>query len=127
MNVLRFLTCTLFGVLLAAGCGGGQRAASTGPKVDQPYEPCYAGEVCETGWTCAPTTLPASSGYTGDYFCTSGCTYDTDCVQISGNYPPACIDNQCYQTCPAGNSACFPEQSCFTFDSNLGAIDLCTP
>jgi hypothetical protein len=123
MKVLRFLTCTLFGAAMAAGCGGG--GGNPAPIVDQPYETCYSGDVCAQGLYCTQTLLPASSGYTG-FFCTSGCTYDTDCVQLVQNYNAVCVSGQCYLSCPAGSSTCPYDQGCFTFNDN-GLIDLCTP
>jgi hypothetical protein len=125
MNVLRFLTCTLFGAALAAGCGGGGGRGNPG-IVAQPYESCLPQDVCAEQLYCAMTILPDSTGYAGGYFCTSGCTYDSDCFQDPSNYPSVCVGNQCYQTCPAGNSACPSGQACFTFNDN-GLIDLCTP
>jgi len=80
----RLLTLTIFGAVLVAGCGSNKSNSAT-PTVDDPYETCYTGDVCSDGPTCTATTLPATSGYTG-YFCTSGCTYDSDCVQLAGNY-----------------------------------------
>jgi hypothetical protein len=96
------------------------------PVIENPYETCYAGDICAGGLTCAATTLPATSGYTG-YFCTSVCYTDSDCVQVPTNYTATCVNSQCYLTCPAGRSTCPYDQSCFTFDSSLGSIDLCTP
>jgi hypothetical protein len=125
IDMSRLLTLTIFGVALLAACGS-NKSDNTTPIVDEPYETCYAGDVCSDGLTCAATTLPASSGYTG-YFCTSGCTYNSDCVQLAGNYTAVCIDNQCYLSCPAGNATCPYDQGCFTFSSNMGSVALCTP
>jgi len=119
MNTRQLLACSLFAAVMTVGCG------SSAP-IDSPYDTCYSGDRCAAGLTCATTTLPVSSGYTGA-FCTSGCTYDSDCVQVPSNYSAACVDNQCYLTCPSGNYSCPYGQDCFTFDSNLGSIDLCTP
>jgi hypothetical protein len=119
MNVLRFLTCALFGAAMAAGCGGGN-------SVYQPYDTCYnSNDVCAQGLWCTPTSLPVSSGYTG-LFCTSGCTYDSDCLPLVQNYDAVCVSGQCYLTCPSGSSTCPYDQRCFTFNDN-GLIDLCTP
>jgi hypothetical protein len=126
MNTRNLLTCMLFGAVMAAGCGSSPSTDNTAPIIDNPYDTCYAGDTCAGGLTCAGTTLPASSGYTG-YFCTSGCSLDTDCLQVPTNYSASCVNEQCYLTCPAGSSSCPYGQSCFTFDSNLGSIDLCTP
>jgi hypothetical protein len=125
MNNRRFLTCALFGAVMAAGCGSSAPASSP-PITDNPYETCYAGDICAGGLTCAATNLPASSGYTG-YFCTSGCNLDRDCVQVPASYSATCVNGQCYLTCPAGSSTCPYDQGCFTFDSNVGPVDLCTP
>ena len=123
MNIRQFLTCALFGVVMAAGCGS---STSTSSSPD-PYETCYARDICAGGLFCAATNLPASSGYTG-YFCTSGCDYDSDCVQVPANYSAACVNRQCYLTCPAGNYTCPYDQDCFTFYSSDGySVDLCTP
>lgn len=126
MHVLRFLTCALFGAAMVAGCGGGGGHGNSGTYVAQPYESCLAEDVCAEPMSCAVTILPNSTGYAGGYFCTSGCTYDSDCYQVPSNYPSACVGGQCYQTCPAGSSACFSDQACFTYDDN-GPIDLCSP
>jgi hypothetical protein len=75
------------------------------------------------------TNLPASSGATG-LFCTSGCTDDTDCFQVSPNYPAVCVNNLCYLTCLSSSSTCpgFGDQGCFTFTTSSGdLLDLCTP
>jgi len=104
---------------MAAGC-------HSNAVVDQPYESCLAGEVCAKGLYCTPTNLPASSGISG-YFCTSGCTYDSDCLQLVQNYDAVCVSNLCYLTCPSGSSTCPYDQGCFTFDTNIDTLDLCTP
>jgi hypothetical protein len=121
MKMLRVLTGVLFGAIIAVGCGSSP-SNNTAPIIDNPYETCYAGDICAGGLTCAVTTLPASSGLTG-YFCTSGCSVDSDCVQVLSNYDAICVDNQCYLSCPAGSSTCPYDQSCF----NFGSISLCTP
>ncbi len=126
MKMLRVLTGLLFGAITAVGCGSSSSTDNTAPITDNPYETCYAGDVCVGGLTCAVTTLPVSSGYTG-YFCTSGCSLDSDCVQVPTNYNATCVNSQCYLSCPAGGSTCPYGQSCFTFDSNVGSLDLCTP
>ncbi|MGA7742320.1 MAG: hypothetical protein WBV96_25125 [Polyangia bacterium] len=126
MRMLRLLTCLLFGAVMAAGCGSSPSNDNTAPITDNPYDTCYSGDSCAGGLTCIGTNLPASSGYTG-YFCTSVCSFDTDCLQIPTNYTASCVNGLCYLTCPAGSSTCPYDQSCFTFDSNLGSIDLCTP
>ena len=127
------LAAILLGMTMLVGaCGSSSSSSSnSGPVVDYPYDTCYAGDVCQYGLTCAATTLPASTGYTG-YFCTSGCTYDTDCVSVPANYAAACIvgssgTGQCYLTCPSGGSTCPYDQSCLIFDSSTGPISLCTP
>ncbi len=126
-NSWRLLTCMMFAVTMFGGCGSNSNANDGSTAIiDNPYETCYAGDICASGLTCAATTLPASSGYTG-YFCTSGCNVDTDCVQVPANYAAACVNQQCYLTCPGGSYTCPYDQGCFTFDSNAGPIALCTP
>lgn len=110
----------LCAVALASGCG------SPAPILDEPYESCSGGDVCRGGLACADTTLPVSSGYSGS-FCTSTCGSDADCLQVPENYSAACVNGQCYLTCPAGGETCPYSQGCFTFDSNSGPISLCTP
>jgi hypothetical protein len=129
MHPYRLLTCLLFGAVMSAGCGSSAPSSdnNTPPVTDNPYETCYAGDVCLGGLTCAVTTLPASSGVTG-YFCTSGCNVDSDCVQVPNNYSAACVNGQCYLTCPSGSSTCPYSQGCFTFvDTNQNSLNLCTP
>lgn len=131
MKTSLLLTGLLFGAVMAASCGSSTPAATTA-VTDNPYETCYAGDICLGGLKCWQTSLPASSGYTG-WFCTSGCNYDSDCLQVPANYSAVCVNNLCYLTCPAGGSTCPYDassgvaQGCFTFDSNVGSLDLCTP
>src|ERR1700712_4469940 len=100
MKTLRnFLVCMLFGVGLVTGftgCGvGGGYGNNAGP-----YESCSGGVYCAGGaLTCAATTLPVSSGYTGS-FCTAGCNYGSDCPQVPQNYEALCVNGQCYLQCP---------------------------
>lgn len=124
MKILGLLTSLLLGITMVAGCGSSNPPPPSGggPIVDQPYETCYADDVCAGGLYCAPTTLPASTGFTG-YFCTSGCNYDGDCLQLSSNYAAVCVGGQCYLSCPNGNYSCPYDQDCFTY----GDIALCTP
>ena len=51
----------------------------------------------------------------------------SDCLQVPSNYSAACVNGQCYLTCPSGSVSCPYSQGCFTFDSNAGPISLCTP
>ena len=102
-------------------------ACGTPPTpTDDPYESCSAGDNCSGGLTCAATTLPASTGYSGS-FCTSTCMADTDCLQVPANYAANCVNGQCYLTCPSSDT-CPDSQSCLTFsDQNGNPISLCTP
>jgi hypothetical protein len=97
MKTWRLAGCLLLGIATASACGSSS-PSNNAPIVDNPYETCYAGDICASGLTCAATTLPASSGYTG-YFCTSGCTYDVDCLQVPTNYSALCVNGQCYLGC----------------------------
>jgi hypothetical protein len=115
-----WMTCALFAVALLGGCGTPARAT------DDPYESCSGDDLCAGGLACADTTLPITSGYSGS-FCTSTCGSDLDCVQVPQNYSAACVNGQCYLTCPGGGESCPYSQGCFTFDSNAGPISLCTP
>jgi hypothetical protein len=112
----------LFGATFALGC------SSTPPSsaVDDPYDSCSGGDECSGGLACIDTTLPVSSGYSGS-LCTSTCGSDSDCLQVPENYSAACVNGQCYLTCPSGSGTCPYSQGCFTFDSNAGSISLCTP
>jgi hypothetical protein len=113
-----FLVCFL--ATASSAC-----TATTGPVVADPYDSCDPGDDCSGGLACAPTTLPVSSGFTGN-LCTSGCNVDNDCLQLVNNYDAVCVNGQCYLTCPSSDS-CPYGQGCFTFDSNTGPISLCTP
>ncbi len=96
------------------------------PPDVEPYDSCVAGDTCSGGLTCADTTLPASSGYSGS-FCTSQCSSDGDCIQVPTNYAATCVNGQCYLTCPSDDTCPF-SQSCLTFtDQNGDPISLCTP
>jgi hypothetical protein len=111
------LFCTA-SAALSAGC-------SSSAVTDDPYESCEAGDLCTAGLDCIETTLPISSGFSGN-LCTSGCNADSDCYQVSDN-SAVCVNSQCYLTCPTGSESCPYSQGCFTFDSNAGSISLCTP
>ncbi len=118
MALLRALVgCLVIGAPVA-GCSSSATVS--------PYESCSGGDVCGGGLACIDTTLPVSSGYSGS-FCTSSCGSDADCVQVPENYSAACVNGQCYLTCPGGGATCPYSQGCFTFDSNEGAVSLCTP
>lgn len=117
----KLLSWMLFSALVVgSGCGPGGYA-----RVN-PYESCAYGDYCNGGLTCAQTTLPASSGYTGS-FCTAGCNFSSDCPQLISNYDAICVNQQCYLQCPTGSNTCPYGQGCFIFDSNVGPISLCTP
>ena len=107
--------------VLAAACG-----PTPGPPVDDDYDTCNQGDDCADGLDCLATTLPASTGFTG-LFCTSTCNTDSDCLQVPTSFAAACVNNQCYLTCPS-NDACPFGQSCLSFtDQNGNPISLCTP
>jgi hypothetical protein len=111
---------TLFAcVALWSGC-------TSSRVTDDPYESCDPGDYCRGGLACADTTLPVSSGFSGS-LCTSDCGSDSDCLQLVSNFDAACVNGQCYLTCPAGGGSCPYSQGCFTFSSNTGPISLCTP
>ncbi len=93
---------------------------------DSPYDVCTPGDICAAGLTCASSTLPAGSSFTGT-FCTSGCNTGADCVQVPQNQTATCVNGQCYLQCPAGGIDCPYGQACFTYDSNVGPISLCSP
>lgn len=108
-----------FGLLLA-GC------YTAPPVLVQPYETCGDGDACAAGLVCADTTLPASTGFTGA-FCTSGCNFDEDCLQLTSSFESLCVNEQCYLTCPS-NQACPYGQGCLTFQDQGGTLfNLCTP
>jgi hypothetical protein len=113
----------LVGLLLCglslAGC-----SISVSNGTASPYENCSAVEVCTGGTACLDSTLPA--GYAG-YFCTTTCQASTDCGQDLTNYDAICVNSQCYIQCPTGGITCPYGTSCFTFDSNVGPVSLCTP
>jgi hypothetical protein len=106
--------------ILAAGCTVRPAAAVS------PYDVCVAGDLCAGGLTCAASTLPAGSGFTGA-FCTSGCGSSLDCLQVPQNETATCVNGQCYLQCPSGGIDCPYGQGCFTYDSNVGPISLCSP
>ena len=114
-----------FGVLFGALVLSSSACSGSAPAVDEPYESCILGDVCNGGLYCQGTTLPISSGYSGN-LCTSGCNSDNDCLQLVQSYDAVCVNAQCYLTCPASD-ACPYSQGCFTFDSPAGLIGLCTP
>jgi hypothetical protein len=118
-RVYTSMACIVFGAALSSGC-------SSSVVTDDPYESCVGGDDCAGGLTCADTTLPVSSGFSGS-LCTSACNQDTDCLQVPENFSAACVNGQCYLTCPSGSDTCPYSQGCFTFDSNAGPISLCTP
>jgi hypothetical protein len=105
-------------VAVTAGCGPA--------PADYPYDTCNPGEVCAGGLTCATSTLPAGSSFTGT-FCTSGCTTSADCLQVPENQTATCVNGHCYLQCPTGGISCPYGQACFTYDSNVGPISLCSP
>lgn len=107
-------------VVLTAAC-----VVAPAPDVS-PYDVCSAGDICAGGLTCATSTLPAGSSFTGA-FCTSGCNTSYDCLQVPQNQTATCVNGQCYLQCPTGGIDCPYGQACFTFDSNVGPISLCSP
>jgi len=115
-HVKRFV---IVGAFLATACTTTVTAVS-------PYDLCSAGDVCAGDLTCATSTLPAGSSFTGA-FCTSGCNTGADCVQVPQNQTATCVNGQCYLQCPTGGIDCPYGQACFTFDSNVGPISLCSP
>ncbi len=125
MITWRLLTCVLLGAIALGGCGSGNNGPTA--VVDFPYEGCYAGDICSDSLACVDTNLSLSSGAAQGFYCTSGCTYDSDCLQVAGNDPAICFNSQCYQSCPSGDVACPLDQGCYTFDSTLGPVDLCAP
>jgi hypothetical protein len=123
-GVCKWMACVLFVAAAASGC-----TTTVAPDVvtEDPYQSCEPGDDCSGGLTCSPTTLPASTGYTGD-FCTSSCGSASDCLQVPDNFTAQCVNGQCYLTCPTGSGSCPYDQQCLTFDDQNGnAIDLCTP
>jgi hypothetical protein len=120
MRMPRLQQLTLLLVVVAAGC-----TVAPPPEVS-PYDACSGGEICAGGLACVTSTLPAGSSFTGA-FCTSGCNTSADCVQVPQNQTATCVNGQCYLQCPTGSINCPYGQSCFTFDSNVGPISLCSP
>ncbi len=122
INPGKLLVCMLFCVLALTGCGIG----TGGGYPADPYESCGGSDYCTNGLYCTGTTLPVSSGYTGS-FCTAGCRDSFDCPQLVSNYDAICVNGQCYLQCPTGSNSCPYGQGCFTFSSNVGPVNLCTP
>ncbi len=121
MTRLTFVVALAFSVL---GCGGG--GGST-VAVDEPYESCQPGDVCDQGTVCSGTTLPVSAGFTGN-LCTVGCTVDTDCPQDLSNFSSICVNSQCYTQCPDGGANCPYGTGCVTFqDQDGNEFNICTP
>ena len=106
-------------MLLTVGC-------VVSAQTDNPYESCVPGDNCTNGTECLSTSLPVSSGYTGN-LCTNACNSTADCLQDLSSFSAVCVNGQCYLTCPTGGESCPYSQGCFTFDSNTGPISLCTP
>ena len=106
------------------GCGGGGGGTVV---VDQPYESCQAGDVCDQGTVCSATTLPVSAGFTGN-LCTVQCNVDTDCPQDLSNFASICVNGQCYTQCPDGGANCPYGTGCVTFqDQDANEFNICTP
>jgi hypothetical protein len=122
-NVTAWLACIALGGALTSACSS---ATSSNVPSDEPYDSCDPGDDCRGGLDCSQTTLPVSSGFSGN-LCTSGCGSDSDCLQLVENFSAECINGQCYLTCPTGGDSCPYSQGCFTFDSNTGPVSLCTP
>ncbi|HXU67750.1 MAG TPA: hypothetical protein VN947_00400 [Polyangia bacterium] len=120
------LMVSILGALALVGCGGG----GGGPVgvVANPYESCDPSvDVCDQGFECLDTTLPASAGFTGS-LCTVPCNFDTDCPQDLTNFASICINGQCYTQCPTGGATCPYGTGCVTFsDQDGNLVDLCTP
>jgi hypothetical protein len=123
---MRMMKLQLFAVLIVVGAAGCTVAPAPGPVEVSPYDACVGGDFCAGGLTCAASTLPAGSSFTGT-FCTSGCNTSADCVQVPQNQTATCVNGQCYLQCPTGSINCPYSQACFTFDSNVGPISLCSP
>lgn len=101
--------------------------AACGPITDDPYESCVPGDTCTQGTQCLATTLPVSTGYTGD-LCTVVCAVAGDCPQDITNYAAICVNQQCYTQCPNGSISCPYGTTCITFsDQNNNAVNICTP
>ena len=100
---------------------------TTGPTAGA-YETCDDRvDVCPGGLTCTPSSLPASAGFTGE-FCSSGCNFSTDCLQLVANYDAICVNSLCYIQCPAGGGTCPYGTGCLEFaDQDGNPVDLCTP
>lgn len=114
----------LFGVVMLTSCGS---SSKTVPPAVEPYDICAQGDSCANDQVCMPTSLPASSGYTGS-LCTSACSSDLDCL-VTGFYLQACFSGECYITCtPGAGPFCPYGQRCVIYDrANLGDVELCTP
>jgi hypothetical protein len=121
---LKRLMITITTTILFAGCV--VTPATPPPTEISPYDACSAGELCAGGLTCTTSTLPAGSSFTGA-FCTAGCNTSADCPQVPENQTATCVNGQCYLQCPTGGIDCPYGQACFTFDSNVGPISLCSP
>ena len=114
-------------VLVGAAVSGCSTTVTPDTVTEDAYDSCEPGDLCPDGLACTPTDLPASTGYSGD-FCTASCSVATDCPGIPGSFDAACVNGQCYLTCPAGSGTCPYSQGCLSFtDQNGNAIDLCTP
>jgi len=124
MKLQSVVAVAVLAVVLGAGCVS---------AVYDPYETCYAGDVCTgAGVSCQSSTLSGSS-WSGE-LCTTSCVSDGDCPQDVSNYNAVCVfygsgEGQCFLTCPGGSYSCPYGQACFTYvDGYTGdSLDLCTP
>ncbi len=105
--------------LLTTGC-------VVAPAVDNPYESCVPGDNCTNGTLCMSTSLPSSTGYTGN-LCSNACNTTADCVQDVTSFSATCVNGVCYLQCPPSGQ-CPYGTGCLTFsDQNGVLINLCTP
>jgi hypothetical protein len=108
MTRLRILLPML--ALTLAACGGGG-------QVDAPYDVCAARDGCSGGTACIQSSL--AGVFTG-FFCSAGCSADSDCPQDFSNFPSICLDNACYLSCPTTNSSCPYGSTCNEFSDQTG-------
>jgi hypothetical protein len=102
--------------------------AACGRYVDGPYQSCDdSTDRCDHGLSCSPTSLPVSTGYTGE-LCTAGCNVDSDCPSLIDNYDAICVNQQCYTQCPTGSDTCPYGTDCLQIDDDQGeTLRICSP